>query len=258
VAIKLNLGAEEVSKLYREYRNLKQLYKLSSVYEEIKDYLPYFLDLFMIIKEKGMDKDDVVKVLRYANKLPGLEGLFHNLNDEIDRLEFKRSQLKAELYPLQKQIHELKKSIQFLQKDLIRKGEKSETTINQLVELERYADQIKNNKDYLSIEKVAEEKSKSILTEKKELLIAAIIASTRAIANDPNKQALFAYFEHYTSSPNSNTFLEHNLIQSDQNYLQVFHKELLQIAEEFYDQLLNVSVNGTMYSVIHQSEKRYE
>jgi hypothetical protein len=40
VAIALNLGESEATKLYKEYWKLKQLYNLSMIYEEIKEDSP--------------------------------------------------------------------------------------------------------------------------------------------------------------------------------------------------------------------------
>ena len=37
------------------------------------------------------------------------------------------------------------------------------------------------------------------------------------------------------------------------NYLAFHHKEILQIAEELYDQLLRVAVNDTIYPSSHQA-----
>jgi len=206
------------------------------------------------MKKNGMGKNEVLNALKYADKLPNIEEHFHYLIAETNKMKFQRSNLKRETHSLQKQIHELKKCIRFYQQDMFSNAEKCETIINDSIEFEKYVDQLKNNKDYREVEKVAEEKSKSILTEKKELLIVAIIASLRAIANDPNKQDLLDYVEYCSSSSyNSNNT---SLMQREQKYLHGFHKQLLQIAEQFYDEMLNVSVKNSMHLIIHNSDKR--
>jgi hypothetical protein len=50
VAIKLDLGAEVVDRLYQQFWKLEVLYQLNSVYKEVKRYLPSFLKLFRIMK----------------------------------------------------------------------------------------------------------------------------------------------------------------------------------------------------------------
>jgi hypothetical protein len=42
VAITLDLGADEVNRLYREFWKLKRLYKLTELYEEMRNLLPSF------------------------------------------------------------------------------------------------------------------------------------------------------------------------------------------------------------------------
>jgi hypothetical protein len=67
VAIALNLGQPEVTKLYREYWKLKQLHNLNMVYEEIKDDIESFLKLHKLSRAKGMSIKQVVNLLQIAN-----------------------------------------------------------------------------------------------------------------------------------------------------------------------------------------------
>jgi hypothetical protein len=74
VAITLNLGELEVTKFYREYWNLKQLYNLNMVYEELKGDITPFLKLYRLSKAKDMSVKQVVNLLTIANNdLPALE-----------------------------------------------------------------------------------------------------------------------------------------------------------------------------------------
>ena len=54
VAIKLDLGADEVDRLYQQFWKLEGLYQLNQVYKEIRRYLPSFLKLFNIMKQQKM------------------------------------------------------------------------------------------------------------------------------------------------------------------------------------------------------------
>jgi hypothetical protein len=52
VAIALNLGSNDVGRLYRGYWDLQGLYELNLTYEEIKHYLPSFLKLQRLMREE--------------------------------------------------------------------------------------------------------------------------------------------------------------------------------------------------------------
>jgi hypothetical protein len=67
VAIELNLREAEVTELYKEYWNLKNLHDLNQVYEEIKDDIYSFAKLYKLAKEVGMNAQHVVNLLAIAN-----------------------------------------------------------------------------------------------------------------------------------------------------------------------------------------------
>jgi hypothetical protein len=63
---------------------------------------------------------------------------------------------------------------------------------------------IKNNsKNYQKIESVAEQKANDILSNKKAIVLAAVIAVLGAIRNHPNKQQLLIYDSFYPLNNNS-------------------------------------------------------
>src|SRR2546430_17115890 len=60
VAIKLDLKADVVDKLYQQFWRLEGLCQLNQVYKEIRRYLPSFLNLFKLMKQqKMMGEQDV-------------------------------------------------------------------------------------------------------------------------------------------------------------------------------------------------------
>src|SRR6188472_3398247 len=90
VAIKLDLGADVVDKLYQQFWRLQGLYQLNLVYKEIRRYLPSFLTLFKLMKQqKMMSEKDVVDALRFGKELPQLKEQFLLLIEEINSLEYK-------------------------------------------------------------------------------------------------------------------------------------------------------------------------
>jgi transposase len=103
VAIKLDTGADETDRLYREYWKLRRLYKLISIYKEIEPYLSSFLKLFKIMKRNGISEQEMVNAIKYANELPNVESKVQGLRHEVRELEDKKDNYKADLRDLKDQ-----------------------------------------------------------------------------------------------------------------------------------------------------------
>jgi hypothetical protein len=195
VAIKLDLKADVVDKLYQQFWKLEGLYQLNIVYKEIRRYLPSFLNLFKIMKQqKMMTEQNVVDALKFGKELPHLKDQFRLLVDEINNLEYKRNGLKTILSTLQNQISVAKDSLKYCQSTIDDKIQNISHMHKKLAQLEN----IKNNdKDYQKIEQVAEQKADDILNNRKAVILAAVIAVLEALRNLPDKQQLLIYDSFY-------------------------------------------------------------
>ena len=119
VAIKLDLGADVVDRLYQQFWRLEGIYQLNLVYKEIKRYLPSFLKLFKLMKQqKMMSEHHVVDALRVGKELPHLKDQFQLVVEEINSLEYKRNSLRAVLSALQNQISKTRESLKIYQSAL--------------------------------------------------------------------------------------------------------------------------------------------
>jgi hypothetical protein len=67
VAIALDLPADQVQAIYREFWELNNMHELAEVYEEIRPYLPSFLRLHKILNDLGMGEQEIINVLKLAN-----------------------------------------------------------------------------------------------------------------------------------------------------------------------------------------------
>ena len=67
VVIALDLPADEIRAIYREYWELKRMYKLAQIYEEAKYDLRTFLRLHKIVNDLGMGEQEIINVLKLAN-----------------------------------------------------------------------------------------------------------------------------------------------------------------------------------------------
>jgi len=261
VAIKLDLAANEVDRLYQQFWRLKGLYQLNLVYKEIKHYLPSFLKLFKLMKQqKMMSEHHVVDALRFGKELPQLKDQFELLVEEINNLEYKKNSLRAVLSALQSQNNAAKDSLKIYQLALDDKIQNIAESHKKLAQLES----IKNNsKNYQKIERVAEQKTNDILSNKKAIVLAAVIAVLGAIRNHPDKQQFLIYDSFYPLNNNSTADIFAKMMSSSstaspENYtpLPFRHKEILNIAEGLYDQLLKVAVNDTIYPSSHQANQQ--
>ena len=97
VAIALDLREPEVTKLYKESWNLRQIYDLNRIYLETDCNLAPFLNLYRLANAEGMKAEHVIWLLRVANKgLPELENRYYKYKSKVDSLEEKeQSQVRA-------------------------------------------------------------------------------------------------------------------------------------------------------------------
>src|SRR5215217_471780 len=108
VAITLNLEQPEFTKLYREYWKLKRLHVLDSIFKETDGKLKTFLKLYRLMKEKGMNINQVGNVVDTAiHKLPYMESLYRQAKDEVDKMQRTRQETENNLHTLNDEISRL-------------------------------------------------------------------------------------------------------------------------------------------------------
>jgi hypothetical protein len=88
VVVGLDIPADVVQVMYREFWELTCMHKLNVIYEEIESF-PSFLKLHKIVEEQGMSENEVINVLKLANnnELPYLQEKVEYLRHEINNLE---------------------------------------------------------------------------------------------------------------------------------------------------------------------------
>ncbi len=98
VAIRLDLAADRARAIYREYWGLTDRYKLAQIYDEAKKYLPNLLRLHRIVKDLGMEENDVIKVLELAkhNELERLRWKVEYIENQIFMLEVQKAKVTHE------------------------------------------------------------------------------------------------------------------------------------------------------------------
>ena len=92
MAIELNLKEKDVTKYYREYWKLRQIYSLNMVYEEIGDDIIHITKIHRKIRAAGMGIDQAINLIKNANNdLPTLEEKYQKVKREVSSLKFKKS-----------------------------------------------------------------------------------------------------------------------------------------------------------------------
>ena len=113
VVIALDIPADEVRAIYREYWELKGMHKLNVIYEEAKNTLPSVLKLHKLVKEQGMAENEVINVLRLANnnELSYLQDKVDYLRNEINNLKLEKAECTNHVLTLSKRIDELREVV---------------------------------------------------------------------------------------------------------------------------------------------------
>ena len=162
VAIALNIREPEVARFYVEYWRLRQLYSLNKIYEEIKDDIGPFVNLYILAKVARMDVQNVINLLEIANNdLLLVEHKCERLKREVDDLEANKHNSARVLQELRDQIATMRKTLD--QYQLSCKEQRLELSKIQLqkVRVKDLVDNFQeNNEQYAKIKKTVEEKVK--------------------------------------------------------------------------------------------------
>lgn len=188
VAIALDLREPEVTQLYKESWNLKQIYDLNSIYLETKYDLTPFLKLYRLSKAAGLNVEDVTRIMRIAN-------------DNLFSLEYRYQNLKSEVYSLELEKQNLVKIIQSYDSQATALGktldsyfihcEQEEIKLADLqmkrMREENLVRQFQNNWDYLKIKKIVDERVHHALSDGRRILELAALSLIDSIRDNPEK-----------------------------------------------------------------------
>jgi hypothetical protein len=187
VAIALNLTEFETTKFYEEYLNLKQMYDLQMVYEELGGGIVHFLKLYNLSKDAHMEPEHVITLLKMSNEyLPLLEQKYRKLRKEIDSLESEKQKSRGlgnHVEVLTKVSEKYKKEIKNLQKEKIR------------LEI------LMNNGQYEKVRQIAEKEVNNSLAKRRDLLKLAVASVLESLRQDPDKYNLLIKSNQYYLGP---------------------------------------------------------
>ena len=104
VAAKLNLPGPQVQQYYIEYWNLRRMYKLVTIYQEIQNSIGYFLKLFRLGKKEGLTPEQIINLIQMADNIHRLKEKFEQLQIEVIDIGMRKSVSKERLNTLHNEI----------------------------------------------------------------------------------------------------------------------------------------------------------
>jgi hypothetical protein len=109
VAIALDLPADQVLTIYREFWELEGMHGLVMIYEEAKYDIYDLLRLHRIAKVLGLEKHDIISAFELVkhNQLETMQWREGYLRSEINRLEWEKRSSRNRIFELKWMIHEL-------------------------------------------------------------------------------------------------------------------------------------------------------
>jgi hypothetical protein len=262
VAIALNLRQAEVTEFYREYWKLKQLYDLSQVYEEIKDDISSFVNLYRLSMAAGMNTQHVVNLLKIANNhLPAVEQRCQELKREVYSLEGDKRNSVMILQELSDQISDLRNTSDSCRLSCEEEKRQMAELHRKKVKLEAFVNDFQDsNEEYFKVIKSVIDKVLGVLSDKKILLRYALLSITESIRNDPERYRLIFYnmspsVIDCSSSSNSQDYIDSCMYgqqqQRQQNWLPDYDTEanmaiIIDEAEKLFYKLIKDCVNKTI------------
>jgi hypothetical protein len=214
VAIELNLRDAQVTELYKEYWNLKNLHDLSQVYERVKSGIYSFVQLYKLVKAAGMNTQHVVNVLKIANNhLPAVEQRYKNLTRQVYSLEGDKRNSAMILQELSNQITELQNTSESYRSSCEEERRQMGELYQKMIRLEALVDDFQNNGEYIKITRAVGDKVLGVLSNEKVLLRCALLSITESIRNDPERfKSIFNNMSLITDYSSSNSQPQHRII----------------------------------------------
>jgi hypothetical protein len=254
-ALILKLPEAELTKYYIEYLRMTQLTELPQILKEIGIHgVSYFLILTQKAMVEKMKTDQVINLLKLTNdKLPKLEDKVEKIKNKLLVMEYEIEDHKELLYSYNEKISNAKLNLEEWRKSWRVEQEKFLSAYNENQRLEKLAYEFKNNnKVYLEIQNIVEEKVKTMLTDNnaKKLLEFALAAVTEALRQDPQRELLIENtppIQIYDFNPSSVALEQPPFQNPYDDYPHIARDKVLELSKKYYNRLVK-SLTGAMIS----------
>jgi hypothetical protein len=97
VVVDLDLDANSVLDYHGDYLRLVKMNSLMGIYKNLKDDFPLFIHLYRRIKNEGLNKESITKLIENQNKLVELDECVNIYNARIQDLRLEKLNLEREI-----------------------------------------------------------------------------------------------------------------------------------------------------------------
>jgi hypothetical protein len=254
VAIELNIRASEAIMFQRDYWDLQGLHNLNQIYQEIKDDIWNFVNLWKSVKAAGMGVPHVNRLLTIANNdLPAVELRYEGFKKEAATLEFQKASSARDSELLNNQIIMMRKTLDSTRLDYEKEMERLRHLQQERVKQEAIVKHFENsNEGYIKIRKTAEEKVISILSDAKPLLRIALLSLTESMRKDPDKYSSLIYHNSTSSMGgySGQYYSTDSYGQQEQYQSQDYISMLIEEAEKLYNKLAKELVDESISNYV--------
>jgi hypothetical protein len=245
VAIELNQGQPQVTKLYIDYWKLKRLHILKSIYKETNGKLRPFLKLYRLMKEKGMSIEQVVNAVDTTiHKLPYIENLYEQVKDQVENMQRTIQRLANGIMALEYKISILDKIAFSCEQDCRRKHQEIQELTDKKDRIEKWITNVLNGEDYSKFKQIVKENGKAVLSENKKLISISFTALIQTIKADPQ---MIKLIQNMPSAKDSEQYKDDN--NNITKYLELNRDRILNFAEKNYKNLVEALATNAIDAV---------
>ena len=246
VAIALDIRQPQASELFMEYWLLQQQDQLYKIFQEIKNNLQYFIELYRQVISADMSIQDVIRVLGIAkNDLRSIEVRYLELKRKADSLAAGNTNAAKIFQDLSDQISDMKKTIDNYDSIIKERKLQLETISKQKDRLQAFIINLRNNsEEYSRIKDAVKGEMEGTLKDSRQILMLAFRSIVESVRKDASKFHALVY-----NLPSVNT------ISPDYNNIEdTYERVLLNEAEDLYDKMITNHMDNTITNVISKSE----
>jgi hypothetical protein len=243
VAIILKIPASKVSKLYREYWDLRGLHQLNIIYKETNGKIWIVLKLYkQLIKKRRMSIEQAANAVEIAiHKLPYMESLYGQAKDQAEKMQHTRQGLANHIEERKKKISLLDNIILSSEQDCKRKEQRVHELTVQKNRIEKSIANILNGEGYSKLKHTIKENVKAALSENKKLISISFVALIQTIKTDPQMVKLI---QNIPSANDGEQKKDNN--NNITKYLELNKNSLIDLADKHYENLVEALTKNAM------------
>jgi hypothetical protein len=187
VAITLNLGLSQITKLCIDYWKLKRLHILNLIHKETNGKLEPFLKLYKeLIKKRRMSIEQVVNVVEIAiYKLPHMESLYEQVKEQVKNMQCTIQRLENDIETRKNKISILDKTALSIELYCKRKEQSVQELGDKKDRLEKLIAHILKGEDCSKLKQIVRENVKAVLSDNKILISISFTALLQTLKSQP-------------------------------------------------------------------------